>query len=115
MAGHELLGVILAGLQLGAQFAGAEDGNAGLAQAVGDAGGQGPFRAHHDQADLLRFAGRDHGAMVVHVQRQPLAEGRHAIAARRQEEGPQERALLQLPSQGVLAAAAADQQDVEHA
>ena len=109
---HQRLGPLFAGLQLRSVGAGAEHGDVGCAQAIGQAGRQRGLRPHHHQRDGMDAAGLQQGGLVGFSNRQ-LADARQlggAAVARRHPHALHPMAAGQGPGQGVLAAAAAHHQ-----
>src|SRR6267378_417571 len=92
--------------------AGSEHREALVAQAVGETGDQRHLRPHDDEVGALAL-GEPHDAVVVvdahrHARRVP----RHAGIARRRHQTRQPGTLGELPAERVLAAAAADDENV---
>src|SRR5205807_1645639 len=88
----------------------AEDAQPLLLEGVDDAGGQGVLRADHGQADLIFLGEADELVELVSVDRDVLAVGGGAGVARGAVDLLDARRLRQLPDQGVLAPALADDQ-----
>ena len=106
---HKLFGEPFIAFQLGGFHAGAEDLEAELLQAIGQAGGERVFRADDDQIDRVVF-GEAFDATEVHdIDLEAIRHLRHAGVAREAEEALNFGRLAELPRQGVLAAARADQ------
>ena len=112
-APHELLGELLGTLHLRAGGTGAKAGDARRTHGVGNACYQRSLGTndHQTAVGLARKVG--HRRRIVLVQRDVLAHRERAAVARRDKELAAARALGQLGRQRVLAAAAAQQQDVD--
>ena len=108
MFDHEIFGERLAALELGGGAAGAEDGEPSLPELVGQAQHEGKLGAHDGQADgkFLREIGEldDVRRVDIHA----IGEGGDSWVAGCAVNLGKERALLELPDEGVLPAAVAD-------
>ena len=112
VAGHKSLGKCLGGLDLGRRPAGAKGRNAHHAQDIHDAVGQRGLGTDHDQVDVLLLAETGNSPVVIHpVQRQGyvLAQLGGPGVAGGDIQLLQARRLSDLPCQGVLAPARANQ------
>ncbi len=107
---HEFLGEDLAGLYLGGALAGAEDGQAIGKECIGDARGEGTFRADDGKVDafpLGEFQQRlDIFSFDIHVLRQFCRPGVPGCGIYFLDTGT----LCQLPDDGMLSSAAANYQ-----
>src|SRR5690606_20583003 len=114
VAGEEVLGEGLAAFELRGGGGGAEDAQAGFAEAVDDAGDQRAFRT--DDGERHAFVARER-EQAIDVGRgdvgvAALAFGRGAGVAGGDEHLVHARGLCELPGQGVLASAGADDEDL---
>ena len=112
-AGHELFGETLGSLELGTLGTRAKARDARGANGVGHTGDERRLGADHHQtaAGLARKV--RHSSRVLGVEGHVLAHGKRAAVARRDVERAAQRGLGELGRQGMLAAAAAQQQDVD--
>ncbi len=108
----EGLGEGLRGLELRRGLGRPEAGDPGLGQGVGEAGLQRSLGPHHHQirGHLLRELHQ--GGNVGRRDRGEFAQPRHARIARRDHQPARQGRLGDLPGQGVLAPAGADEEDV---
>ena len=110
---HELLAVRLAALKLRTLRIGAEDRHAGFAQHVGHACYQRRFRADDHQVDGVTLHELQNGLAVLGVQaRHVLRDGFRPAVARGRVQVVGTGGFRQGPRNGVLTAAAAQNQDV---
>ena len=110
---HELLAVRLAALKLRTLHIRAEDRHAGFAQHVGHARHQRRFRADDHQVDGVALHELQNGLAVLGVQaRHVLRDGVRPAVARGRVQVVGTGGFRQGPRNGVLTAAAAQNQDV---
>ena len=108
---EELLGEDLRALQRGRGARWAEDRAAAGLEEIGQAEGERRFRANHRQIDALPIGEIGDRRDVVGPDGHALGDARDAGVARRRVERPEPGALRELPGEGVLAAAAADEEN----
>ena len=111
MALHEVLGEGLGGLEPGAVLRGTEDAQAAVLEDVHDAGGKGVIGADDGEVDLFGLGEPGEGFDIGDGDGKIAAEGLGAGIARGAKEVGHAGRLAQLPTECVLAAAAADDED----
>ena len=112
--GHQVLGKDLAGLDDRGVFPGAKGGDAGRLQCVHHAKGQRVVRSHHHKIHRVFPGPGHHGLHIGGGDGDALGDGGDAAVARGAVEFMDRRALLQLPADGVLPPASADNQYFHH-
>jgi quercetin dioxygenase-like cupin family protein len=105
---HERLG----GFEFGGGLARAKARHAKCTQMVGQAGGGGGFRPDDDEINLLTRRQRCDLSGLLHLQCKSAPEGCEPWVARHGQNLAHERALSELPAQGVLAPTGADNQNL---
>ena len=106
--GHHLLGEALRALDAGRLGPGPEDGDAVVAQLVGDAGDERALRPDHDEVGVEGRRKAEEAVTVVGTNRMALAERGDAGVAGGGVEVGQRGARRQAPGERVLAGARAD-------
>ena len=103
--GAEILGEALGAFELRRRRDRAEHLDAGACEIVGEPGHQRRLRPDHHEVDAVVLAEAGDRRMVGDVERHALGERRDPGIARRAIELREQRALLELPGQRMLAAA----------
>ena len=106
--GHQILGKDFAGLDDGGVRPGAEGGDARILQGVHHAQGQGVVRGHHDEVHRVLLGPGHHGLHVRGLDGHALGHLGDAPVARGAVQLGHLGTLSQLPADGVLTAASAD-------
>ena len=109
---QEFLGKALAAFQLRGSLGGAERAPASAREFVHHAEHQRQFRPHDGEVGLNLVRERDHGVEALDVDRDALRLIRDAAVPGRAVDFRDPRRLPELPHQGVLASAAADDEDL---
>ena len=105
---HQLLGKDLAALDARGGFGRAEDGQAVLLKLVHDAFGERPLRADHGEVNAVLLGKGDEGGDVGGADGDVVGDGGGAGVAGGDEDFTGLGALRQLPDDGVLPGARAD-------
>ena len=112
---HEELSKALAAFHLGGGLGGAEDGILALLEFVNDTGYERDFRADDGEVGTDAVGDLEHGVYALHVAGEALGFVADAAIAGNAIELLHAGRLLQLPNQCVLAATAANDQDLHDA
>ncbi len=112
-ASHELFREVLVCFQPCRRAAGAEDDEAGLTKHIGYAAGERIFRPDDNEADVVLPAVVEDGRSVVRIDVAAGRDGGRARIAGQAVQRFEPRRLVKFPRQGVLAAAAAEEGDVQ--